>query len=101
MVAISWFSGHRKFVFFSLWLFLQVNYTLFIFTMADYKLIFVVVHYYRSQLSWGKVMFLQVCVIVFTGGEYLTRYNPPGPGRPTLDQVDPLPDQVHPPPWTR
>ena len=32
-------------------------------------------------------MFLQVCVILFTGGEYLTRYPPP--------------DQVHPPPGTR
>ena len=24
--------------------------------------------YYRPQRSWGKVMFLQVCVILFTGG---------------------------------
>ena len=41
---------------------------------------------------WGKVMFLQVCVILFTGGEYLT---PPWPGTPP-DQVHPR-DQVHPP----
>ena len=68
MVAISLFSGHRKFLFFSLGLFIQVNYTLFIFTTGDSNLIFVVVHYYCPQQSWGKVMFLQVCVIVFMGG---------------------------------
>ena len=39
-------------------------------------------------------MFLQVCVILFTGG-YLTRYpprtryTPPGPGTPPRDQVHP------------
>ena len=74
--------------------------------------------HYRPQRSWGKVMFLQVCVILFTGGEYLTRYTPrdqvpaqirytpgtrytpqtrytpPGPGKHhPLDQVHP-PDQV-------
>ena len=62
-------------------------------------------------------MFLQVCVILSTGGGYLTRYTPPetrytppGPGTPPrtrhtpLDQVHPPdqahtpPDQVHPPP---
>ena len=66
--------------------------------------------YYHPQRSWGKVMFLQVCVILFTGGEYLTRYTPPGPGTPPRDQVPPRPgtppgpgtvhprwDQVHPP----
>ena len=47
---------------------------------------------------WGKVIFLHLFVILFTGGEYLTRYTP-------LDQVAPQ-DQVHPPrpgtpPWTR
>ena len=60
---------------------------------------------YRPQRSWGKVMFLQVCVILFTGGggEYLTRYPPRGPGTPPRDQVHPpgtryTPrDQVHPP----
>ena len=26
------------------------------------------VHIYRQQRSWGKVMFLHVCVILFTGG---------------------------------
>ena len=25
-------------------------------------------HYYRPQRSWGKVMFSQACVILFTGG---------------------------------
>ena len=56
---------------------------------------------YRPQRSWGKVMFLQVCVILFTGGvpdqvhtPPGTRYTPPGPGtHPPRDQV--------PSPWTR
>ena len=43
----------------------------------------------------GKVMFLQVCVILFTGGEYLTRY-PPGPGTPPRTRYPPR-NQVHPP----
>ena len=56
--------------------------------------------YYRLQWSWGKVMFLQVSVILSTGGEYLTRYppdqvHPPRPGTPP-GPVHPL-DQVHPP----
>ena len=60
-------------------------------------------------------MFLQVCVILFTGGEYTprTRYTPqdqvpPGPGTtpppeqvpPAWDQVPP-PDQVHHHPQTK
>ena len=36
---------------------------------------------------WGKVIFLHLFVILFTGGEYLGRYNP-------WDQVPPQ-DQVH------
>ena len=57
---------------------------------------------YRPQRSWGKVMFLQVCVILFTGVEYLTRYppgpgTPPGPDTPPQDQVHLPRDQVHPP----
>ena len=50
------------------------------------------------KLEQGYV--LQVCVILFTGGEYLTRYTPqdqvqpPWPGTPPWDQVHPL-DQVH------
>ena len=71
--------------------------------------------YYRPQRSWGKVMFLQVCVILFTGEGVPDQvhpldqvHTPPGPGIPpgpgTLsprpgtpqDQVKP-PDQVHPP----
>ena len=76
----------------------------------------------RNEVS-AKVIFLHLFVILFTGGEYLTRYNPPGtrytpqtrytppgPGTPPLDQVHPpgtryIPpgpgtpprDQVHPP----
>ena len=69
--------------------------------------------YYRPQRSSGKVMFLQGCVILLTGGgEYLTRYlprpgtppgtnYPPGPGTPPRIKYTPrtrytLP-QVHPP----
>ena len=53
---------------------------------------------------WGKVIFLHLSVILFTGGEYLGRY-PPGRYTP-WDQVHPRtryttwastpPDQVHP-----
>ena len=52
-------------------------------------------HFYHPQRSWGKVMFLQVCVILFTGGEYLTRYTP-GPGAPPQTRCTPQ-EQVHPP----
>ena len=63
--------------------------------------------YYRPQRSWGKVMFLQVCVILFTGrgvpdqvpprpGTPWTKYTPqtryppsPGLGTPPWDQVHP------------
>ena len=67
-------------------------------------------HYYRPQRSWGKVMFLQVCVILFTGGEYLTRYTlldqvpprtryiPPRPGTPPPGQGTPPGPGT--PPWT-
>ena len=74
-------------------------------------------YYYRPQRSWGKVMFLQVCVILFTGGgEYLTstppdQVHPPGTRYTPLtrytsprtrytppDQVHPPSDQVHPSP---
>ena len=57
-------------------------------------------NYCRPQRSWGKVMFLQVCVILFTGGEYLTP--PRGQVHTPQDQVSHLPpDQVHPPPRAR
>ena len=51
--------------------------------------------YYRPQRSWGKVMFSQACVILFTEGICLsacwdtplrTRH-PPGPGTPPQDQA--------------
>ena len=35
----------------------------------------------RANEVWGKVMFLHVSVILFTGGEYLGRY-PPWAGTP-------------------
>ena len=66
-------------------------------------------NYYRPQRSWGKVMFLQVRLILFTGGEYRTRYTPqdqvnsPGTRYTLRDQVHPHwtrytpQDQVHPP----
>ena len=48
----------------------------------------------------AKVIFLHLSVILFTGGEYLTRHTPPGT-TPPRDQVPPRirypPDQVHPP----
>ena len=40
---------------------------------------------YRPQRSWGKVMFSQACVILFTGGglpQCMLGYQPPGPGTP-------------------
>ena len=72
--------------------------------------------FYRPQRSWGKVMFLQVCVILFTGGECLTRYPPQdqvppraryppgtrypplGPGTPPRTRYPPGPGT---PPWAR
>ena len=45
--------------------------------------------HYRPQRSWGKVMFLQVCVILFTGG-VPDQVHPP-------DQVHIPQDQLHPP----
>ena len=64
---------------------------------------------YRPQRSWGKVMFLQVCVILFTGGvpdQVLppgTRYTPqdqvpPQPGTPPGTRYPPGPGT---PPWAR
>ena len=46
---------------------------------------------------WGKIIFLHLFVILFTGGEYLGRYHPPSQsGTPPRDQVSPR-DQLHPP----
>ena len=45
------------------------------------KTFFHVCHFYRSQRSWGKVMFLHVSVILFTRGGclplYILGYSPP------------------------
>ena len=49
--------------------------------------------YYRPQRSWGKVIFSQASVILFTGGKYLGRYPP--------DQVHPTGTRYTPPPQTR
>ena len=39
----------------------------------------VIIHYYRPQRSWAKVMFLQASVILSTGGGRVSgRENPPG-----------------------
>ena len=46
------------------------------------------VFYYRPQRSWGKVMFLQVCVILFTGGSTWPGI-PPGTRCTPRDQVQP------------
>ena len=65
---------------------------------------------YHPQRSWGKVMFLQVCVILFTGGGVpdqvhppWDQVHPPGPGTPAGQGTPPRTrytppwDQVHPP----
>ena len=52
------------------------------------------ISFYRPQRSWGKAMFLQVCVILFTGG-ILDQVHPPGPGTPPGTRYTPQ-DQVHP-----
>ena len=58
---------------------------------------------------WGKVIFSEVCVILSTGGEYLTRYTPPRtrytptPGtryNPPLEQTHP-PEPGTSPLWSR
>ena len=54
--------------------------------------------FYRPQRSWGKVMFLQVCVILFTGGGVPDQVPPQDQVHPPQDQVPPR-DQV--PPWAR
>ena len=70
---------------------------------------------YRPQRSWGKVMFSQACVILFTGGclpQCMLGYHPPGadpPGSRHIPRADtPLGadtpwEQTHPqeqtPPW--
>ena len=56
------------------------------------KYLMYIYHFYRPQRSWGKVIFSQACVILFTGGVCLsacwdtpsppTRRPPPGPGTP-------------------
>ena len=53
-------------------------------------------YHYRPQRSWGKVMFLQVCVILFSGGSTWPG-TPPGTRCTSRGQVHPS-DQVH-PPW--
>ena len=56
---------------------------------------------YHPQRSWGKVMFLQVCMILFTGGvpdqvhPPQDQVHPPGPGTPPRTRYTPW-DQVHP-----
>ena len=60
--------------------------------------------YYRPQRSWGKVIFSQACVILFTGGDLpqcmLGYHTPPGPGTPqTRHPPDHTPPQtMHPRP---
>ena len=63
-------------------------------------------HLYRPQRSWGKVIFSQACVILFTGGVWRQTPPdqapiPPGPD-PPRDQAPPphqaLPPGTRPPP---
>ena len=55
---------------------------------------------YRPQRSWAKVMFLQVCVILFTGGGCLPQcmlgYHPP-PEQTPPSWSRPRPGSRHPP----
>ena len=57
------------------------------------KYVKIKVGYYRPQRSWGKVMFSQACVILFTGGVCLSACwdTPPGSRHP--------PQTRHHPPW--
>ena len=58
------------------------------------------VYYYRPQRSWGKVIFSQASVILFTGGGVCLSAcwdtTPPGPGPPPGTRH--LPGTRHPPP---
>ena len=50
--------------------------------------------HYRLQRSWGKVMFLHLSVILFTGGclpKCMLGYTPLPPGRHPPGQTSPLP----------
>ena len=65
-------------------------------------------HYHPANEVWGKIMFLHLSLILFTGGSIWTgtpsgQVHPPGPGTPPgtkytpRDKVHPSPlDQVHP-----
>ena len=59
---------------------------------------FIYSFYYRPQRIWGKVIFSQACVILFTGGVCLSACwdtrpppgpDPPGPGTTPPDQTPP------------
>ena len=54
--------------------------------------------FYRPQQSWGKVMFLQVCVILFTGG--VPDQVPPRPGTPPGTRYTPRTSFTPPGPGT-
>ena len=61
-------------------------------------------NYYRPQRSWGKVMFLHVSVILFTGGglpHCMLRYTPPDQKQAPTQSRHPLgsgtPGTRHPP----
>ena len=52
-------------------------------------------HIYRPQRSWGKVIYSQASVILFTGGGGSASVHagippPPGPGTPPWDQAPPI-----------
>ena len=52
-------------------------------------------YHYRLQRSWGKIIFLQACVILFTGGVCLSACwdsnPPPRPGTPRNQAPPPKP----------
>ena len=86
---------------------------------TDLRHIILQFNYYRPQRSWGKVMFSQACVILFTGGSASVLagiHTPPGadthpPGADTPGSRHPPGADTHPPgadtpgsrhpPWSR
>ena len=70
------------------------------------KYVKIKVGYYHPQRSWGKVMFLQACVILFIGGGSASVHagkHPPGADtrqtrHPPRDQA-PSPPGADTPPW--
>ena len=64
-----------------------------------YKMISFATCCYRPQRSWGKVMFSQACVILFTGGSASVHAGiPPPPGADSTPPPEQTPREQT-PPW--